>query len=202
MNLVANACALKAVYVVKRHWGELILAGAKTVEISHRDCKKCKVQIIGIGFSDSNFIRAEFKVWNTEVLFREQYRQQHYKVAPPARANHCIPEAHTDAIVARYSQIWAWHLDGALEYPEPVPFTKVKGPVRFVSLENNEAYQEATQVMNEPLRLTRGTNRSSDRGALSEQCPRPARCRTAGVCKPVAPFIRRRKYPREKSCSW
>ena len=168
MNLVANACALKAVYVVKRHWGELILAGAKTVEISHRDCKKCKVQIIGIGFSDSNFIRAEFKVWNTEVLFREQYRQQHYKVAPPARANHCIPEAHTDAIVARYSQIWAWHLDGALEYPEPVPFTKVKGPVRFVSLENNEAYQEATQVMNEPLRLTRGTNRSSDRGALSE----------------------------------
>ena len=68
MNLVANACALKAVYVVKRHWGELILAGAKTVEISHRDCKKRKGQIIGIAFSGSNFIRGEFKVWNTEVL--------------------------------------------------------------------------------------------------------------------------------------
>ena len=148
MKLVGNARALKAVFVVKRHWGELILAGAKTFEISHRDCKKHRGQIIGIAFSGSNFIRGEFRIWNTELLSRYQYRQQHYKIGGAARANHCIPEADIDAVVARYHQIWAWHLDDALAYPELIPFTKVKGPVRFVSLEKNEAYQKATETSN------------------------------------------------------
>mmetsp|Transcript_159133 Transcript_159133/g.296548 ORF Transcript_159133/g.296548 Transcript_159133/m.296548 type:complete len:718 (-) Transcript_159133:58-2211(-) len=106
--------------VVKKPWVDLILAGHKTWEIrgtsTHRRCTICLAQ------SGSGKLVGEVRIIDCVPLRLEDLPQHVEK--------HCIQ----DFTIVKYRRIYAWVLQDAVRYEEPLSYTHPQGAITWVKL--------------------------------------------------------------------
>ena len=140
MSIPLNCITLIAALIVKQKWADLILSEnpriVKTSEIRPMDCETYKNQFVGIAVSGTNAIHGEVKVYKTKKLTVKKF------TSPKWMARHRITGEDLTYFTVKYADhIWAWYLDGALRYEQPIKFQLQHGQQVWIRLGENAMYQ-------------------------------------------------------------
>jgi len=133
VSTFGNLQGLRAAFVIRKAYGEMILDGSKTLEVGGCAMKEHRGEAVGIAFSGTNHVFGEAVFGESCQITNEQYK------SPDFRCQHKIPEGQLDDF--RYNRIYATPILRALEYPVPVELKYTPGAVRWLNLEANETFQ-------------------------------------------------------------
>lgn len=114
-------------FIVKEHWGNLILDNEKLWEI-----RGTGTQIrgrVGVIFSGTGMIQGSVEVVGSSLLLKEDFEM--------FRKLHHISEEFEDL---PYREPHAWYLKDAIRFTEPIPYQHPQGAVIWVNL------REGTEV--------------------------------------------------------
>lgn len=108
-------------FIVKEHWGNLILDGVKPWEI-----RGTGTQIrgrVGVIFSGTGKIHGSVEVVGSELLLEADFEM--------FRSHHHISGDFRDL---PYKEPHIWHLKDAIRFAEPIPYLHPQGAVIWVNL--------------------------------------------------------------------
>lgn len=108
-------------FIVKEHWGNLILGGSKLWEI-----RGTGTQVrgrVGVIFSGTGMIKGSVEIAGSSLLLREDFEM--------FRKYHHIPGSFEDL---PYEEPHIWYLKDAVRFTEPIPYQHPQGAVIWVDL--------------------------------------------------------------------
>lgn len=108
-------------FIVKEHWGGLILDGTKSWEI--RGTGTQERGRVGVIFSGTGMIQGSVEVTGSSALTREDFYL--------FREYHHFPGEFQDL---QYRNPHVWHLRDPIRFREPVPYQHPQGAVVWVKL--------------------------------------------------------------------
>ncbi len=112
------------VLVLKPHWTEMVVSGKKTWEIRSRaTALRRTVRIAASKPVEKILGEVKIVAWervNEQTLLDNQYK-------------HCIPDVTANPELKKYKKVFAWVLEDAAAYKEPLAYVKKKGAVNWVS---------------------------------------------------------------------
>lgn len=109
-------------FIVKEHWGNLILDGSKLWEI-----RGTGTQVrgrVGVIFSSTGMIQGSVKIVGSSLLLRKDFNM--------FREYHHI-QGDFDSLP--YEEPHIWYLEDAIRFTEPIPYLHPQGAVIWVNLE-------------------------------------------------------------------
>lgn len=112
-------------FIVKEHWGNLILDGFKTWEI-----RVAGTQVrgrVGVIFSGTGIIQGSVEIIGSSLLLREDFNT--------FRKYHHI-SGEFDSLP--YEEPHIWYLKDAIRFTEPIPYRHPQGAVIWVDLSKGE----------------------------------------------------------------
>lgn len=112
---------IEKAFIVKEHWGNLILSRLKPWEI-----RGTGTQVrgrVGVIFSGTGMVYGSVEITGSELLLREDFNM--------FREHHRIPGDFEDL---PYKEPHIWHLKDAIRFKEPIPYRHPKGAVIWVNL--------------------------------------------------------------------
>lgn len=108
-------------FIVKEHWGNLILDGVKPREI-----RGTGTQIrgrVGVIFSGTGMIFGSVEVVESSLLMKDDFEK--------FGECHHVPGKFEEL---PYRSPHVWHLEDAVRFAEPIPYTHPRGAVIWVNL--------------------------------------------------------------------
>ena len=112
-------------FIVKEHWGNLILDGSKPWEI--RGAGTRVRGRVGVIFSGTGMIQGSVEIVGSSLLLREDFDM--------FRKYHHIP-GEFDSLP--YEEPHIWYLKDAIRFTEPIPYRHPQGAVIWVNLSKGE----------------------------------------------------------------
>lgn len=109
-------------FIVKEHWGSLILGGSKVWEI--RGTGTRVRGRVGVIFSGTGMIQGSVEIVGFSLLPREDFEM--------FRKYHHIPGNFGSL---PYDEPHIWYLKDAMRFTEPIPYRHPRGAVIWVNLE-------------------------------------------------------------------
>lgn len=123
--LTKGVVRMDKAFIVKEHWGNLILDGSKAWEI-----RGTGTQVrgrVGVIFSGTGLIQGSVEIVASSLLLREDFDM--------FRKYHHIP-GEFDSLP--YEEPHIWYLKDAIRFTEPIPYRHPQGAVIWVDLSKGE----------------------------------------------------------------
>ncbi len=115
-------------FIVREHWGNLILDNLKPWEI-----RSTRTQVrgkVGVIFSGTGMIYGSVEILGSSILLKQDFEMFPEK--------HRIQGGFEDL---PYKEPHIWQLGNAVRFKKPVPYKHPRGAVIWVNLEHQDQYQ-------------------------------------------------------------
>lgn len=120
-------------FIVKEHWGNLILDGSKPWEI-----RGMGTQVrgrVGVIFSGTGMIQGSVEIVESSLLLKHDFDM--------FRKYHHIPGEFDNL---PYDEPHIWHLKDAIRFRKPIPYQHPQGAVIWVNLVQQEINYPVTEL--------------------------------------------------------
>ena len=137
-----NLAGLEVAFVVKVAFGDRIMDGSKTLEVSGGPMRKYVNKPVGLAISGTRQVVGEVVFGESFEITRVQY------MSPDFRARHQVQEGQLENYM--YDRIFVSPISQVIKYPVPIDMTSNQGAVRWRNLARDKGFGEARDKLLRP----------------------------------------------------